>query len=114
MTDDPARTRTETLRHTRTECSPRQPSFLVCCEVSGRTCVMWRLGGGAGPQCDHSVLIKLRPHTIAGLHWNKFVVPRGLEPRTLRLLAVRSNQLSYETMMVVFARGLNRITTNLS
>ena len=28
------------------------------------------------------------------------VVPRGLEPRTLRLLAVRSNQLSYETMMM--------------
>ena len=26
------------------------------------------------------------------------VVPRGLEPRTLRLLAVRSNQLSYETV----------------
>ena len=26
------------------------------------------------------------------------VVPRGLEPRTLRLLAVRSNQLSYETI----------------
>jgi hypothetical protein len=25
------------------------------------------------------------------------MVPRGLEPRTLRLLAVRSNQLSYET-----------------
>ena len=25
------------------------------------------------------------------------VVPRGLEPRTVRLLAVRSNQLSYET-----------------
>ena len=25
------------------------------------------------------------------------VVPRRLEPRTLRLLAVRSNQLSYET-----------------
>ena len=25
------------------------------------------------------------------------VVPRGLKPRTLRLLAVRSNQLSYET-----------------
>ena len=25
------------------------------------------------------------------------VVPRGLEPRTLRLLAVRSNQLSYKT-----------------
>ena len=28
----------------------------------------------------------------------KCVVPRGLEPRTLRLLAVRSNQLSYETI----------------
>ena len=27
----------------------------------------------------------------------KNMVPRGLEPRTLRLLAVRSNQLSYET-----------------
>ena len=26
-----------------------------------------------------------------------YVVPRGLEPRTLRLLAVRSDQLSYET-----------------
>ena len=25
------------------------------------------------------------------------VVPRGLEPRTFRLLAERSNQLSYET-----------------
>ena len=25
------------------------------------------------------------------------MVPRGLEPRTLRLLAIRSNQLSYET-----------------
>ena len=27
------------------------------------------------------------------------MVPRGLEPRTLRLLAVRSDQLSYETSM---------------
>ena len=27
------------------------------------------------------------------------MVPRGLEPRTLRLLAVRSNQLSYETLL---------------
>ena len=26
------------------------------------------------------------------------MVPSGLEPRTLRLLAVRSNQLSYETL----------------
>ena len=26
------------------------------------------------------------------------LVPRGLGPRTLRLLAVRSNQLSYETV----------------
>ena len=29
------------------------------------------------------------------------MVPRGLEPRTLRLLAVRSNQLSYETTGIV-------------
>ena len=27
----------------------------------------------------------------------KHLVPRGLEPRTLRLLAARSNQLSYES-----------------
>jgi hypothetical protein len=27
----------------------------------------------------------------------RHMVPRGLEPRTLRLLAVRSNQLGYET-----------------
>ena len=30
------------------------------------------------------------------------VVPRGLESRTLRLLAVRSNQLSYETTWLSF------------
>ena len=29
-----------------------------------------------------------------------YLVPRGLEPWTLRLLAVRSNQLSYETLEV--------------
>ena len=28
----------------------------------------------------------------------EIMVPRGLEPRTLRSLAVRSNQLSYETL----------------
>ena len=33
------------------------------------------------------------------------VVPRGLEPRTLRLLAVRSNQLSYETHWFHLAPG---------
>ena len=44
-------------------------------------------------------------NTTGDAHWpdvsvsaNKTkLVPRGLEPRTLRLLAVRSNQLSYET-----------------
>ena len=30
------------------------------------------------------------------------VVPRGLEPRTLRLLAVRSTPLSYETSWLSF------------
>ena len=34
------------------------------------------------------------------------VVPRGLEPRTLRLLAVRSNQLSDETNDISFLQLL--------
>ena len=34
------------------------------------------------------------------------LVPRGLEPRTLRLLAVRSNQLSYETRCICHCRML--------
>ena len=34
------------------------------------------------------------PLAVAGFN----MVPRGLEPRTLRLLAIRSNQLSYETL----------------
>ena len=36
------------------------------------------------------------------------MVPRGLEPRSLRLLAVRSNELSYETLQRVFEPGLFR------
>ena len=40
--------------------------------------------------------------------WNCQVVPRGLEPRTLRLLAVRSNQLRYETLMLPSLRLSNR------
>ena len=36
---------------------------------------------------------------------NSEMVPRGLEPRTLRLLAVRSNQLSYETVNGNFGRA---------
>lgn len=42
----------------------------------------------AHPSTSHDVII---------FSWSCEVVPRGLEPRTLRLLAVRSNQLSYET-----------------
>ena len=47
------------------------------------------------------------------------VVPRGLEPQTLRLLAVRSNQLSYETdaiplcELVVVAGPLTRNSDRL-
>ena len=33
------------------------------------------------------------------------MVPRGLELRTLRLLAVRSNQLSYETLGIGVQNG---------
>ena len=46
----------------------------------------------ARPTCSrlgHSI------HNVPGADMN--MVPRGLEPRTLRLLAVRSDQLSYET-----------------
>ena len=39
----------------------------------------------------------------AGAQRPQHMVPRGLEPRTLRLLAVRSNQLSYETFALVAA-----------
>ena len=38
-----------------------------------------------------------RCHWCAPVPWIT-VVPRGLEPRTSRLLAVRSDQLSYETL----------------
>ena len=48
--------------------------------------------------------IKLRGNT-----YSMKMVPRGLEPRTLRLLAVRSNQLSYETNVV----GLQEVFENL-
>ena len=37
---------------------------------------------------------------ILAVHARTTVVPRGLGPRTLRLLAVRSNQLNYETSCV--------------
>ena len=39
------------------------------------------------------------PHLLARSH-DIDMVPRGLEPRTLWLLAIRSNQLSYETVGV--------------
>jgi hypothetical protein len=38
------------------------------------------------------------------------VVPRGLEPRTLRLLAVRSNQLSYETNWQCLSDKISQIS----
>ena len=41
------------------------------------------------------------------------MVPRGLEPRTLRLLAARSNQLSYETLRRVFEPVLFRSAPSL-
>ena len=41
------------------------------------------------------------------------VVPRGLEPRTLRLLAGRSNQLSYETSGAMLLSKLGRLTTEV-
>ena len=40
---------------------------------------------------------------VGGEQRAQHMVPRGLEPRTLRLLAVRSNQLSYETFALAAA-----------
>ena len=42
---------------------------------------------------------------IDKLTTNSKMVPRGLEPRTLRLLPVRSNQLSYETCACYIKHG---------
>ena len=39
------------------------------------------------------------------VHFRK-MVPRGLEPRPLRLLAVRSNQLSYETRCLLISAAI--------
>ena len=47
--------------------------------------------GGSGSRGIVSVASKMKPGMPV------LLVPRGLEPRTLRLLAVRSDQLSYET-----------------
>ena len=45
-----------------------------------------------------SHLLQRPPNLLAKSTREQQMVPRGLEPRTLRLLAVRSNQLSYETL----------------
>ena len=45
--------------------------------------------------CPFPVSYALRLHRARDA---TIMVPRGLEPRTLQLLAVRSNQLSYETV----------------
>ena len=46
---------------------------------------------------DALPLMFAQPFTMSMHTQYVTMVPRGLEPRTLRLLAVRSNQLSYET-----------------
>ena len=48
------------------------------------------------------------PHLLARSH-DIDMVPRGLEPRTLWLLAIRSNQLSYETNEI-FSHPMKRPT----
>ena len=53
---------------------------------------MWR-----GPSCGLAMLVGTLCCCGSPAAQYKVVVPRGLEPRTLQLLAVRSNQLSYET-----------------
>ena len=54
----------------------------------------------AGPEFGSRLTSANQHHIViatALASFHSIVVPRGLEPRTLRLLAVRSNQLSYET-----------------
>ena len=53
---------------------------------------MWR-----EPSCRLAMLVRTLFFCGCPAAQHKIVVPRGLEPRTLRLLAVCSNQLSYET-----------------
>ena len=50
--------------------------------------------GYVAPHFGHHLYVR---GSFAGSRRGK-MVPRGLDPRTLRLLAVRSNQLSYDTV----------------
>ena len=57
------------------------------------------------PCCSGTELVQIKQQGASAasssahaLRHIKHMVPRGLEPQTLRLLAVRSNQLSYETI----------------
>ena len=55
-----------------------------------------RMWGRQAVQGSDNQVIKRWTNTKI-VDFQRRMVPRGLEPRTLRLLAVRSNQLSYET-----------------
>ena len=69
---------------------------------------MWR-----GPSCGLAMLVGTLCCCGCPAAQFKIVVPRGLEPRTLRLLAVRSNQLSYETSGVMLLSKLCCLITEV-
>ena len=55
--------------------------------------------GGRCMRSDCSRKIGATRLSLTRTHGNSWgIVPRGLEPRTLMLLAVRSNQLGYDTL----------------
>ena len=67
--------------------------------ASGRSAAMLPHRGGDAERRARACSDRFSSLTC---HWDglpdRAMVPRGLEPRTLRFLAVRSNQLSYETL----------------
>ena len=74
-------------------------SACMLTRASDRAVGTWATKGGAAG--SHAAVNAQTQGTAQG--WScrprneYYLVPRGLEPRTLRLLAVRSDQLSYET-----------------
>ena len=74
--------------------------FLASCSQLPHSCA--KHAGGETNKCWG--------HTQEGKLKSKKMVPEGLEPSTLTLLASRSNQLSYGTQLMYFALYLCNIS----
>ena len=76
--------------------NPREVSFIQTVffvAPTHRCGACWRRAARFGGKNERGLMWDLTRRALAAK-----MVPRGLEPRTLRLLAVRSSQLSYETV----------------